>query len=163
MPHAFIARKCALALLITSVLAGNPAFADKPDWAGQGKGKGKGNEQRDQSRGGEREEVRQNGYFGDSHRTEVREYYGAQFKSGHCPPGLAKKQNGCMPPGQAKKWAVGQPLPRDLVYHEVPRELVVKIGPPPNGYRYVQVAADILLIAVGTAMVIDAIQNIGGR
>ena len=31
---------------------------------------------------------------------------------GHCPPGLAKKNNGCLPPGQAKKlFNVGQRLP----------------------------------------------------
>jgi Ni/Co efflux regulator RcnB len=34
--------------------------------------------------------------------------------------------------------------------------------PPPAGYRYVRVAADILLIAIGTGMAIDAIQDVGG-
>ena len=43
----------------------------------------------------------------------------------------------------------------------VPRALVVKIGPPPNGYKYVRVAADILLIAIGTRMVADAITDLG--
>jgi Ni/Co efflux regulator RcnB len=66
-----------------------------------------------------------------------------------------------MPPGQAKKWAVGAPLPRDIVYYEVPQPLVVKIGPPPSGYRYVRVASDILLIALGSRMVIDAVQDLG--
>jgi len=32
---------------------------------------------------------------------------------------------------------------------------------PPAGYRYVRVAADILLIAVGTRMVADAITDLG--
>ncbi len=36
-------------------------------------------------------------------------------------------------------------------------------GPAPAGHRYVRVAADILLIAVGTSMVIDAIQDLGSR
>jgi len=37
----------------------------------------------------------------------------------------------------------------------------VRLGTPPAGYKYVRVAADILLIAVGTSMVIDAIEDLG--
>ena len=59
-------------------------------------------------------DVKVGGYFGDQQRVVVREYYGKQYSAGRCPPGLAKKNNGCMPPGQAKKWAIGQPLPRDV-------------------------------------------------
>ena len=92
---------------------------------------------------------------------EVRGYYEDEFRAGHCPPGLAKKHNGCMPPGQAKKWRVGQPLPRDVVVYEVPSALIVKIGVPPAGYKYVRVAADILMIAVGTRIVADAITDLG--
>jgi Ni/Co efflux regulator RcnB len=66
-----------------------------------------------------------------------------------------------MPPGQAKKWAIGRPLPRDVIYYEVPPQLVVKIGTPPVGYKYVRVASDLLLIAAGTGMVIDAVQDLG--
>ena len=66
-----------------------------------------------------------------------------------------------MPPGQARKWAVGQPLPRDVVYYSVPQAVVVQLGAPPSGQRYVRVASDILLIAIGTGMVIDGIQNLG--
>jgi Ni/Co efflux regulator RcnB len=66
-----------------------------------------------------------------------------------------------MPPGQAKKWQVGRPLPREVTYYQVPQPLVVQLGPPPSGYRYVRVATDILLIAIGTRMVADAIQDIG--
>jgi len=97
----------------------------------------------------------------DRQRAATHEYYDQQFRSGRCPPGLAKKHNGCMPPGQAKKWSVGQPLPRDVTYYEVPSALVVQFGSPPAGYRYVRVANDILLIALGTRMVTDAIQNLG--
>ena len=95
-------------------------------------------------------------HFEDRHRTIIREYYSTEYRSGHCPPGLAKKNNGCMPPGQAKKWHVGHPLPRDVIYYELPPAVVVRIGAPPAGHRYVRVAADILLIAIGTGMVIDA-------
>lgn len=101
------------------------------------------------------------GYFQGSQRSVAQSYYSQQFSTGRCPPGLAKKNNGCMPPGQARKWSVGQPLPRDVVYYAVPPALVVQLGSPPQGYRYVRVATDILLIAIGTSMVIDAIDDLG--
>jgi len=105
---------------------------------------------------------RSGGHFDDRQRVVVREYYVEQWRNGHCPPGLAKKQNGCMPPGQARKWVVGRPLPREVIYYDVPQTVVVQFGLPPAGHRYVRVAADILLIALGTGMVIDAIQDLGG-
>ena len=100
-------------------------------------------------------------YFVDNQRTAVRTYYGNQYSAGRCPPGLAKKNNGCMPPGQARKWAVGQQLPRDVVYYSVPQSVVSQLGAAPPSYKYVRVAADILLIAIGTNMVVDAIQDLG--
>lgn len=146
---------CILAALVAGTMVASPAMADNQD--GKGKGKGKGNENR------ERAEHRpdKGGHFVDQQRVSVREYYGEQYGRGSCPPGLAKKNNGCMPPGQAKKWQIGRPLPRDVIFYDLPPALVVQIGAPPAGQRYVRVAADILLIAVGTGMVIDAIQDLG--
>jgi hypothetical protein len=64
-----------------------------------------------------------------------------------------------LPP--AKKWHVGRPLTPDVIYYEIPPALVVKLGTRPSGHRFVRVAADILLIAVGTGMVVDAIEDLG--
>jgi Ni/Co efflux regulator RcnB len=150
--------KCALALVVGGILAAGPVMADKPAWAGKGKGH---DEQKGEQRDRDGPSAGQRGHFEQRHSVIVRDYYTEQFRGGRCPPGLAKKHNGCMPPGQAKKWRVGQPLPRDVVYYEVPQPLVVQIGPPPSGYRYVRVASDILMIAVGTRMVVDAIQDLG--
>ncbi len=103
-------------------------------------------------------------YFDDRNRDAVRTYYASAGKGGKgCPPGLAKKNNGCQPPGQAKKWHVGQPLPRDVVFYPVPSQLVVTLPPVPVGHRYVQVAGDILLIAIGSKMVVDGISGLSGR
>lgn len=99
-------------------------------------------------------------YFTERHREVVRSYYGDRYQAGNCPPGLAKKRNGCMPPGQAKKWRVGYPLPRDVRYYDAPGDIVLRFGIPPEGHRYVRVAADILLIAVGTGMVVDALEDL---
>jgi Ni/Co efflux regulator RcnB len=150
-----------LALAVGGALIAAPVMADKPEWAGAGK---RGKEERSDGdradhrerdhRGGERQR-----HFEDRHRIVVREYYEEQFRRGHCPPGLAKKHNGCMPPGQARKWNYGRPLPRDVVFYEVPRDVVVRIGAPPPGHRYVRVGSDILMLAIGTSMVVDAIEN----
>ncbi len=160
-----------------------PAQAEKPAHAGGGKpphvehkgdkggkphkgDKGGGHDEpRRVSSGGERSSLSVNvqigGYFTDSQRRAVVDYYEPQFRAGNCPPGLAKKNNGCMPPGQAKKWRKGYPLPGDVIYYPVPDGISVRLGLPPSGHKFVRVATDILLIAVGTGMVIDAIDDLG--
>lgn len=166
----------ALALMITGILVASPAIADKPSWAGGSKGEenehsdrhdGKKSRHRhddEESHRDRDESVGRGGeYFGDHQRMIANDYYREQFRTGRCPPGLAKKHNGCMPPGQARKWSVGKPLPHDVEYHDLPPALVVKIGQPPAGHRYVQVAADILMVAVGTGMVVDAIEDLGKK
>ena len=148
----------AAALLLAGVALASAAHANKPDWAGKGKNKHGEDEQRQEQRAAV--EINVGGYFRDDQRREAEDYYGKQKAKGHCPPGLAKKNNGCMPPGQAKKWAKGQPLPRDVVFYPVPSQVIVKIGLPPKGYKYVRVANDILLIAIGTSMVVDAMEDL---
>lgn len=114
----------------------------------------------DDRRSGANVQINIGGYFGERQRDSVYEYYGQSAKSGKCPPGLAKKGNGCLPPGQAKKWKMGQPLPRDVSYRPVEADIRVRLGTPPAGHEFVRVASDILLIAVGTSMVIDAIEDL---
>lgn len=165
--------KYAVAFVIGGILAAGPVIADKPPWAGAGKGgKDERMDRRDEQKGERLHDdqkskrgragptVGKGSHFQDQHRVVVRQYYDEQFRGGRCPPGLAKKNNGCMPPGQAKKWQIGRPLPRDVIYYQVPQPLVVQIGVPPSGYRYVRVASDILMIAIGTGMVVDAIQDL---
>ena len=152
-----------LASALAATLMAGPVWADKPSWAGEGKGKGK-SEGRNDDREHERDrDEHGKKHFGDRHHDEIRDYYDREYHAGRCPPGLAKKHNGCMPPGQERKWAVGRPLPRDVEIYELPPPLVVKIGPPPAGTRYVRVASDILVIAVGTSMVVDAIKDLGRK
>ncbi len=97
--------------------------------------------------------------FSDHDRRLIRDWYSRQA---HCPPGLAKKGTGCQPPGLAKKrWRVGHPLPRDLDYYRLPHDLVVRLDSSSAGYKFVRVGADILKIAVGTGLVVDAIESLG--
>jgi Ni/Co efflux regulator RcnB len=179
MSHCMTALRVLVLAAAAAIAA--PALADKPEWAGGGKDKheskhkgngdshGRGGKHGDQPAGkhqgqrAARQEVRVGGYFSDQHRQVARTSYAREYggDARRCPPGLAKKNNGCMPPGQAKKYHLGQPLPSDIVYYPVPQPVLVHLPPAPAGHKYVRVAADILLIAVGSSMVIDAISDLG--
>jgi len=96
--------------------------------------------------------------FNNTQRGAVRTYFVDTYGRGNCPPGLAKKNNGCFPPGQAKKrYVVGQRLPSGVTIVEVPPALATRLGPPPTGYRYALVDGDLVKLAVGTMLVVDAI------
>ena len=176
-------RSRTFACLLAVTLACTASFAEKPEWAGGG-GKGDKESKKENKHENKYDSGRNDGqfeadsggkksgkknkdkqlkagyYFGDPQRVVINNYYGNEFRAGRCPPGLAKKNNGCMPPGQAKKYIVGQRLPSNVIYYQVPQTVVYQLGAPPSGYRYVRVASDILLLAVGTSMVVDAIQNL---
>ena len=183
MKYAAPKTRCAFALVISGILAVGPVMAASPFWPVASKhdkddqwekgDKGHKGDKGDKGHKGDKDDKWEKGHkggkgdrdarhhFEDRHYVVVHEYYTEHYRGGRCPPGLKKKHNGCMPPGQAKKWMIGRPLPREVIYYEVPQPLVVQIGPPPSGYRYVRVASDILLITIGTSIVIDVIQDFG--
>ena len=99
--------------------------------------------------------------FRDVDRRTIHDYYEHNVQRGHCPPGLAKKNNGCVPPGHAKKWSIGQRLPSNVIFHPIPQDILIRVAPPPRGYRYVRVDFDILMISTGIGMVVAAIENMG--
>ena len=47
------------------------------------------------------------------------------------------------------------------VLEQQPQPVLIQVGPPPPGYRYVRVANDLLLMAVGSRLVVDAITDLG--
>jgi len=178
---------CSSTLVFSMLLASGAAMADRPEWAASRNGDDEQNQQHknkkrdsyreDNDRRDNRQESRRQtdryqarrggtviqigGYFDDRRRSEIHEYYRERSRSGRCPPGLAKKHNGCMPPGQARRWRRGEYLPRDVIYHTVEPDILIRLGTPPAGHKFVRVAADILLIAVGTGLVVDAIDDLG--
>jgi Ni/Co efflux regulator RcnB len=160
----FMARALHCAVVLALLVTSAAVQAGKPEWAGQGNGKNKHAQeeqyQQPQSPQGGGLNLSINIGFGAQQQRAAQDYYGAQSRAGHCPPGLAKKNNGCLPPGQAKKWQKGHALPRDVQYYPLPNELQVRMGVPPAGYKYVRVAGDILLVAVGTMMVVDAMEDL---
>ncbi|WP_435640526.1 hypothetical protein [Micavibrio aeruginosavorus] len=94
--------------------------------------------------------------IGDKDRHTLNDYLNRNYRK-DCPPGLAKKNNGCLPPGIAKKYRIGYPLPDDVRFMPLPRDLRDLLSPPPRGYQYVQVDKDILLIGEASKKVIDAV------
>ncbi len=148
-----------IAILLAAIFFSSSALADKPSSSGGGKHGKKGGHPEEQHDDNDRQSG--GSYrFNDDSRQLIGSYYGEQARAGKCPPGLAKKHNGCMPPGQAKKWAKGRPLPPELRYNDLPYDLLRRLPPPPPQHRYVQVAGDVLLIAIGTSMVMDAVEDI---
>ncbi|MDA8163551.1 MAG: hypothetical protein M0017_00770 [Desulfobacteraceae bacterium] len=99
-------------------------------------------------------------YFTDHDRVVINNYFAQDYPRRNCPPGLARKHNGCMPPGLARRYVIGRRLPPDVVYYEVPPQVVAALPPCPPHHKYVRVAQDILLLATGTGMVEDAIDNL---
>lgn len=165
--------RLSLALVATamSMLVAGIAMADQPSWAGNRKEQKekfqKVNKGVEKGQDGEYREARdrvqskeRHRYFTDEQRTYLQEHYVDRYHKRHCPPGLKKKQNGCMPPGQAKKWAIGRPLPREVIFYDLPQGVLEHLGPPPPRHRFIRVAQDILLITIGTGIVIDAIEDL---
>ena len=173
---------CLAALALSTLLASTCAFADKGD-KGEKHGHGNKHGYQDNDRRYDdryddrrptyrREDYRRENYdrrddisiqlyFGNNDRRIVNEYYAPEFRSGHCPPGLAKKGNGCMPPGHAKKWRKGHSLPQGIAYYDLPPDLIYRMPPPPPRHRYVRVGSDILLLSIGSGIVVDAMIDIG--
>jgi len=148
-----------IAALMAAGLVASPAAADQGKGKGKSKGKGK---DRDAEVVKEKDDGRRDVLvFNDRDRERVRAYWVETYGRGKCPPGLAKKNNGCRPPGLVKeRYVIGQPLPRVVVVQPVPRVLVTRLGPPPPGYAYGMVDGDLIKLAVGTRLVVDAIHSI---
>ncbi len=132
------------------------AAADK---GGKGHGHGHGGDEVAPERSGSPAELTV--VFGAREREAARSFFADAHGRGNCPPGLAKKHNGCLPPGQAKKrYVVGHALARGVVYDPAPAELARRLGPAPHGYLYVMVDGDLLKLAAGTLLVVDAIHGL---
>ena len=139
-------RILAVCTVVATLLAPTTLLADKPDKA---KRKSKGQD--------EQVVVA----FTTDQRQTVQAYFVEKHGRGGCPPGLAKKGNGCLPPGQAKKrYVVGRVLPSEVITQPPPADLSIGLGPPPAGYAYVVVDGDLVKLAVGTMLVVDAIDGL---
>ena len=136
----------ATCIVVGALLSPLSSFADKP---GKSKGKSKG------------QDAQVAVTFTATERDAAQAYFVEKHGRGGCPPGLAKKENGCLPPGQAKKrYTVGQVLPKGVPTQPPPAELSIGIGAPPAGYMYIVLDGDLVKLAVGTMLVVDAIDGL---
>ncbi|MDR3299312.1 MAG: RcnB family protein [Candidatus Accumulibacter sp.] len=101
----------------------------------------------------------QNAHFDDRHRGLASDYYRRAYVGNRCPEGLSRQGSSCVFVG-ARAWTQGKVLPHSVIFYDVPQTLLYELPPPPHGYRYVRVGGDILMIAIGTGLVIDAIRDI---
>lgn len=139
------------ALTLALALASPLALAD-----GHGRGHGHGHGHSDESASDEAP-GRSGGHgqptFSSGERDELQGYFGSH--PADLPPGLAKK--GKVPPGWQKKLARGQPVPDDLWEMRVPlpRDILVKLPPPPPGVVLVRIADQIIKVREQTHEVLD--------
>jgi hypothetical protein len=139
-------RILALCTVVATLLAPATLLADKP------------NKSKHKSNGQDEQVVIA---FSTDQRQATQAYFVEKHGRDGCPPGLAKKGNGCLPPGQAKKrYVVGRVLPTGVITQPPPAELSVRLGPAPAGYAYVVVDGDLVKLAVGTMLVVDAIDGL---
>jgi len=85
-------------------------------------------------------------YFGDKVRAAVHAYFESHPVTGSAP-----------------RWQIGEALPAGQRVDAVPAAVRASLPRLPPGHRYVQVGGDILLMASGSKMVVDAISARAGR
>jgi hypothetical protein len=130
-------------VLVGSVLClslGSPAWADHD----KDKGHGHGHKM----------------FVTERDRVAVYSYYRTEFAGGRCPPGLARRDNGCLPPGQARLWMLGAPLPPAVVFYPLPAPLLAQLTPAPEGYQYVRIDNDIVLMTLGTRVIVESVGSL---
>lgn len=167
-----------VAIVLSGLLLAHPALAGKGGGNGGGgySGHGSSSDYGDSSRYEREYEYRHENEYrrenddherrsGEDHgglriRTEERETIRAflgEEKTKLCPPGLAKKGNGCTPPGLARRHRAGEILGNDVVCGDLPERIRARLSHPGEGHKYVVVDDEVLLIAEGTRMILDAV------
>jgi Ni/Co efflux regulator RcnB len=107
--------------------------------------------------------VKLGAFFNDQQKQAARRAFLQKYaKAKECPPGLEKGKKGCESPWDTRYWAVGQTLQPAVKAYPVPEPVAAQLPKPPQGYEYVLVADDILLIASGTKLVVDMIEHVAG-
>src|SRR5258708_2967135 len=87
--------------------------------------------------------------FAPEERERAKAYFVQTQGRGHCPAGPAKK-----------RYAMGHRLAETVGVGPLPAGLRVRMGEPPLGYRYVIVDGDLVKLAIGTSIVVDAVEGL---
>lgn len=91
-------------------------------------------------------------------RAVIQTYYRNEGRSGHCPPGQAKKPGGC---GPGNERAAGAPSPAarsagNMSIEPLPRPLLERLTVAPKGYAYGYSNGSVVLYATGSRAVADS-------
>lgn len=100
-------------------------------------------------------------FFDPGLRKSIQDYFTANRGNGPCPAGLVLKNARCESSQAQRSWKVGQALPASLSTRPLPARLLEALGPTPQGYSFVQVDGDILLLAEDGKTVVDAVLDLG--
>jgi Ni/Co efflux regulator RcnB len=65
-----------------------------------------------------------------------------------------------LPPGMRRHMMRGHALPPGFAMREVPPQLLRRLPPPRSGYRWHVAGSDLILVAVGSAIVADILVNV---
>jgi len=90
--------------------------------------------------------------FTASQRTIILDYFAADGRS-------ASSGSRPLPPGIAKKVARGGSLPPGIAKRYLPRDLDLRLPPPPTGIERVVVGGDVLLVQISTGAILDMIRG----
>ena len=51
-------------------------------------------------------------------------------------------------------------MAQGVIFYDLTPRIARRMGRPPSGYHYVRVAQDILMIATGTGIIVDAVYDL---
>jgi Ni/Co efflux regulator RcnB len=88
-------------------------------------------------------------------RALIHRYY-APRRDVHCVSGFRGRRISCVPVAPVT-YVVGNYLPEDVRYYDVPQPLVTQLAPAPAGYSYVSTGQDILLVSNQDRLIIDIV------
>jgi hypothetical protein len=92
----------------------------------------------------------------------VNSYDRNDYLNDNCPSDLVRTDSGCRLPGTVdRRWAVGQPLPPTVDYDPLPAPLIAQLAPPPDGYQYIRIGDEILLVMLANRVVVQRIVALG--
>jgi Ni/Co efflux regulator RcnB len=82
-------------------------------------------------------------YFGDRHRRAYSAYYGRRCDTWH--------------DGHRRPYRVGQRYDRSWGWSSPSNDLIRHLGPAPQGYGYTRYNDDVLLVALASGLIVDAL------
>ena len=141
-------RRLMACVVASAVLGSTPLFADKPDKPGKSKDKSKGSD------------VSVSVTFTTGQRENTQAYFVEKHGRGGCPPRPGEEEQRA-PAARAGRSTTPSDTPCRRASRPTRCPMTSRwIGAPPPGYSYFMVDGDVVKLAVGTMLVVDAIAGL---